>query len=473
MQKSLIIFYFNGKYKEINIDPNMRAVDVIREELGSTGTKEGCSDGDCGACTIVVGKKEYKKIQYRSVNSCLLPAAKLHKSSVITIEGLKEENKLNLIQEAMVEEHGAQCGFCSPGIIMSFLGAFLGQSSISREDLSIALEGNICRCTGYQAIVNAGDYIIEKINQQFIDLLPKSIRLAEQKLKEIPCFNSEIYKVPLTIEGLKEEMKQCSSYTITSGFTDLGVRKHNLFDIGHTIIDISSLEEIKEIKEIDDGLYIGGNCEIESILQSNLINNKLPIFKTALTKMASKQIRNVATLAGNICNASPIGDGTVLLMALDAKLIIMNNVFELTEIPLRDFYLGYKKMRMTKGSIILAIVIPKENYSYNISFEKTGKRNAVDIASVNSASRMLIKNNKIINWEISIGGISESVIYRKLPNISINTNLSDIEDLAEKLANEFTPLSDVRGSSDFRTLLIQGHLIKHFFKLTDKEDTIC
>lgn len=472
MNNTNIIFYLNGEYKSLEIDPEERVIDVLRETQGLLGTKEGCSDGDCGACTIVIGKIEDGKVCYNAINSCLLPAAKLHKSSVITIEGVKENKNLNIIQESMVEEHGAQCGFCSPGVIMSFFAYFANKTNPSYEEVKVALEGNICRCTGYEGIRNVAKSVINYLNNSpaSFDMVPAYLREVENKLFLIKeGINSDDYHLPITINELKEDLKNNPQSIIVSGFTDVGVRKHNLSIKFQKIIDISSLEDLKIVEERTDGLFIGANLPLQRISENEIICKKLPIICEMLSQMASRQVRNVATLGGNICNASPIGDSVVLLMSLDASVILLSNEDGIRKVALRDFYIGYKQMDKTSKEVVIGVLIPYINYEMKHSFIKTGKRNAVDIASVNSASRMIIKDNKVTNWEVSFGGIFETVVYRKLSDITLSSSIEDIEELGLKLSKQFKPLSDVRGSSDYRTLLIQGHLVKHFLKQTGCE----
>ncbi len=472
MNKTEIIFYLNGKYKNLMVEPDVRVLDVIRENEGLLGTKEGCSDGDCGACTIVIGKLENNKFSYKAVDSCLLPAAKLQNSSVITIEGLKDNQKLNIIQEKMVEEHGAQCGFCTPGVIMSFFALFASVKNPSYSQIKAAIEGNICRCTGYESIRNTAYSIIDYINnsEKTFDLVPSSLRYVEKRLLQLKSeLKSEEYRLPSTINDLKNDLINYPNSLIVSGFTDIGVRKHNFQIQLEQVIDLSNLNEIKIIEERSGGLFIGANIPLQDIFENELICNKLPIISEMLSQMASKQVRNVATLGGNICNASPIGDSVVLLMALNADLILLSKDGSQRSIQLRKFYTGYKKMAKKDSEVVIGVLIPSENYKMNHSFIKTGKRNAVDIASVNSSSRMLINENKVVLWEVSFGGIYETVVCEKLRNISLESSINEIEELAIEVSNQFNPLSDVRGSSEFRTLLIQGHLVKHFIKQTSSK----
>lgn len=474
MNKTKIIFYVNGKYEEINVDPTLRALDVLRDVFGLLGTKEGCSDGDCGACTIVFGKKENGVIKYISVDSCLIPIAKLNRASVITIEGLSslESDSLNIIQETIIEKHGVQCGFCTPGVTMSFLGLMLSSKNPSYDDIELALEGNICRCTGYEGIRDSANSVLEFLEtcDSDFDILPISIRSIESKLDDIlPFDSSKEYILPETVSNLINDMNSNENYTIISGYTDLGVRAHRVDEKQKPIIDISNLNEIKIIEDRKDYISIGANVTLQTICDSNIIFEKLPIFREMLEQMASRQIRNIASIGGNICNASPIGDGVVLLMTLNATIVLLSSINIERRVPLREFYTGYKKMNMESNEIVKSIEIPKENYKKSLSFIKTGKRNAVDIASVNSASRMSITDGIITRWEIAFGGICETVVLVEIPLVTLTSNIEEIEDIGETIASGFNPLSDVRGSSEFRSLLIQGHLVKHFLKHIERE----
>lgn len=474
MKKINIKFYINGIYKEICVNPEDRLIDVIREKLGLLGSKEGCGDGDCGACTVVLGSISGDSVSYNAIVSCLTPVAKIHGKSLITVEGLQDNKALHLIQDSIVDKHGAQCGFCSPGIVMALFGLVARKANPTYEEMKTALAGNICRCTGYEGIKNAAKSVIKfiaKCSDDF-DIVPHHIREVEKKLPLISkSLESATYKMPTDIDSLINYMKEFPDSIIVAGCTDIGVKKHITGNSLEYVIDVSRIEELKVVEERGDNLFIGANLELQQIDTNKLLSNKLPVFRKLLPQMASEQIRNVATLGGNICNASPIGDCVVLLMALDASVLLCNPKKTERIIPIRDFYKGYKITEKQNQEVLLGILIPKENYHMNISFIKSGKRNGVDIASVNSVSRISISKDKIVTWEIAIGGIAPTIIYQKLPEVAVETSVDEIKKMAKNIAVKFSPISDVRGSSEFRSLLIEGHIVKHFLRQTGREDS--
>lgn len=472
MRKTTIECYVNGEYTVLAFEEQARMIDVIREELKMTGTKEGCSDGDCGACTVVLGSPANGRIEYRAVASCLEPAIKLQGVSLITIEGIQGKNGLNLIQEAIVDKHGAQCGFCSPGIVMSLFGLMAEVKRPTYEQMKKSLEGNICRCTGYEGIKEASKAMLSYLEEQpaEFDIVSDHLRLIE---KDVLAMNnkvqSERYRMPITLEELATELHAHPLSTIISGNTDLGVRSHITGMYPEEIIDVSRIQELKCIKEEDDHILIGGNLELEKIAQDERLASKLPIFREVLSHMASTQIRNVATIAGNICNASPIGDCIVLLMALDASVLLFNEKKETRALPLRTFYTGYKQIEKHQGEVVIGVLIPKENYTRNISFMKSSKRVGVDIATVNSVSRMKTDTTVGTEWEIAFGGVGPTVQVLKLPEVAKSAPLTEIKGLGKKVAGQFKPLDDVRGSSQYRSLLIEGHVVRHFMFHLNKE----
>ncbi len=461
MQKVKISFYLNGSLIEKMLDPEQRVLDLLRDVLWKTGTKEGCGDGDCGACTITLAQYQNNSIYYQAVNSCLLPIGKLQGTSVVTIEGLDNNNQdLNIIQQAMVDQHGIQCGFCSPGISMNMFALLANNEIPSYNELLNALNGNICRCTGYDGIKKAAKQILDYLNKnKDYDIVPTKIRQCENKLKQLPLsLTYGDYLIPTNKKELLTYLKECEDSMIVSGCSDVSAVAHTKREKLIKAIDVSRVEEMSDIKLSKEGLYIGGSVSLTRIINSDIVKDKASQLAKGLEEIAAIQVRNLATLSGNIANASPIADGVVLLMAYDAILFIVNQNGCRKE-KLTSFYKGYKKTTLKKGDVIEKIFIDNSALEKNYHLEKTGKRNTVDIACVNSCISYKEKENKITDITITFGGIAENVVIEKIKDIYENEN---IEILARNISKKYNPLSDVRGSSEYRLKLIENHIIKHF-----------
>jgi len=473
METTEITFYLNGNKRSIQVDPMQRTVDLLRSDFQLTGTKEGCGDGDCGACTVALGSWEDGTFVYRAVASCILPVAKLQGKSLVTVEGLASMGALHCIQEAIIDTHGAQCGFCSPGFIMSFFALFAMNAVPTMEDVEIALQGNICRCTGYEGIRNAALKMIGY--QGKAQFIPDLIRDYEQKVRTL-CqkVESEHYTTPTDAKELLQALQTRKDATLVSGLTDLAVTYHNKGNIPSSIIDLSQLQDAKKIHVDAEGLHLGSTIPLERLVSDEMVLAYLPVFARLRTLMASKQIRNMATIGGNIANASPIGDTLVLLAAADAVVVSINPQGLMHKRPLRSFYTAYKQTRMGEHEVILKIVVPPLAPSSSLTFHKTGKRSAVDIATVNSASLMVQSGNTIERWELCFGGVGPTIVQLDLAKekLDVDAPISAIKELAARLADSMNPISDVRGSASYRSRLVASHILSHFLEQTGKEDTL-
>ena len=477
-----IEFYLNDQLIKDTVTPETSALTFIRERLGLTGSKEVCAEGDCGACTIAVGRFDQNKqyFSYLAINSCILPAVKLHGAHVITIEGLAKNNQLHLIQQAMLENHAVQCGYCTAGMIMALFCLFANNQQPNEKEILAALEGNLCRCTGYKFIQKSAFSITNSLKNKeiistcFFPETAKAIHEAIQKSKPKaisatiisakPTDSCESYLIPTTLNELFIHMeKRQGDFKILNGGTDLMVpaNLHNIWP--RCFIDISMLNELHGINADQNQMTFGANVTFSEILANDLVKQKLPILGHAISQMSSTQIRNVATLAGNIANASPIADAACMLLALDAELVLLSRHGE-RRIKLAGFYQGYKVIDLDSTKEIIAkIIVPFE--SGFCHFEKTSRRRALSIATVNSAIKLhRDNNNTITTCHIAFGGIA------KFPTRSKNTQEyligkklnSETISLAATIAGaEFEPISDVRGSADYRIILIKNHIIKH------------
>jgi len=456
----LIKFILNRQKIKTELPSSTTVLDFVRYHQHLPGTKIGCREGDCGACTVLVGSIENDELIYQTMTSCLMPLSNAQGKHIVTIEGINME-KLSHIQQAMVENNGTQCGFCTVGFVMS-LTAFVLSKNLTYESAIAALDGNICRCTGYKSIERAANDIVQNLQSK-----PE-----KERLKWF-VENGFIPPYFLKIEEQLEELKNNKSISenieiqpvIVGGGTDLFVQKpeelrkeetENFFD----------QPQLNQIESKDGKCFIGASTTVSDLEDSTLMQSIFPDLKSYTKLVASTPIRNMATIGGNFINASPIGDMTIFFLALDAE-IILNDNNKKRSIKLKDFYLGYKNLDKSSDEFIETIVfkIPGKNTVFN--FEKVSKRTHLDIASVNAACLMEITDGTVKKIHLSAGGVGPTPKYLKatcefMSGKKIDQNV--IEEAIKIMQQEISPISDARGSTDYKRLLLKQLFIAHIIK---------
>jgi xanthine dehydrogenase small subunit len=468
MVSNSIRFVFEDKIKEIkNPDPNETILNLIRLRLKKTGTKEGCAEGGCGACTVVVGELKKNKIIYNAINSCIAFTTSLEGKHLLIVEDLIQKNgSLHPVQSAMVNFHGSQCGFCTPGFIMSLFSMYKNKTSYDKKTIEESISGNLCRCTGYRPIIDAAKSLKEIKADQFKKNEKKTIRLLKKiRPKNIYINNkSKKYFAPRTINELKKIIKKNKNAEFLSGGTDISLVVTKQKKDIKNIIYLNSVDELNYIKEKDKYIEVGATTPL--IKFQFIIKKYYPDFNRILKRYGSVQIRNVATLAGNMATASPIGDSLPVLLSLNASITI-EGFNKKTVIPLKDFFIGYRKTKLKKGQFIRSIRIPvfKKNIfkAYKIS-----KRIDDDISSVCASFNLAIVNKKIKNIKIAYGGMAATpkrAIYCE--KMLLNSNFSeDIILKAQKsLEKDFQPIDDMRASKDYRLEIAKNLLTKCFAEI--------
>ncbi|HJO93714.1 MAG TPA: FAD binding domain-containing protein [Victivallales bacterium] len=455
----------NNQYVESELHPATASIDFIREELKLKGTKEGCKEGECGACTVLVGELgESGNVEYRACASCLLPLGEINNKHLVTVEGVNFE-KLNSVQSAIIENNASQCGFCTPGIVLALTGYCLSSDDFSYEDAINALDGNICRCTGYASIKKAAVAIAALFNNKAcnkesrIELLIESGILPEYFLK-ISDKLKEINK------NIKKDSHKDSECTYIAGGTDLLVQKPEAL-LSENVCFLSDRKEFNEIKLDEDVLSIGGGVTTEQLRKSPLFNKYFPSTSEDLLLISSNIMRNKATAAGNIVNASPIGDLTIIFLALDASLVIENSNSPRT-VKLSEFYKGYKTYDLKKGELIKKIIIPLPGKNTYFNFEKVSNRKYLDIASCNSAVKVELNDNKVNSIVISAGGVAPvPYLLRKTSEYLSDKKITGeiIRAAGNIVASEVTPIDDIRGTAKYKKLLLKQLFYSHFIKL--------
>jgi len=456
-----IRFILNQEEVKTNESAGILVLDFLRRNKQLTGTKEGCKEGDCGACMVLIGELANNRVNYNPVTSCLIPLAEIHGKHLVTIEGLNSDG-LSPVQHAIVEYGGSQCGFCTPGIVVSFTGYLLQEGKILDDSgIKYALGGNLCRCTGYSSLKRAGNWIARQIengtnNKSRVDdliqkgYIPEYFKSIPDRLKKIPPIH------------VKSETNP--DYLIAGG-TDIYVQKGELMP--DSLVKVLNLEPgMKSIERQNDEIHVGALTTFEEFANNPEIIRIIPDIGTYNLFNASWQIRNRATLGGNIINASPIGDMTILLLALNSTLVFENNGER--HVPLKSFYKGYKQIDKHPSEILTRIIIPVPSKGSKINFEKVSKRKTLDIASVNSAIRTKVTDNKIEEIELSIGGVSPVPLYMQQTCDFLNRQVINVDTIREAsniALAEISPISDVHGSKDYKRLLVNQFIFLHFSSL--------
>ncbi|MDQ7054467.1 MAG: FAD binding domain-containing protein [candidate division KSB1 bacterium] len=452
-----IQFILNDRTISTDIPTGLLVLDFLRKYLHLHGTKEGCKEGDCGACTVLVGELRGRKVEYLPVTSCLMPVGELHGKHLVTIEGLNLP-QLNPAQEAIVEEGATQCGFCTPGIVVSMTGYLMqADGPVTADGIKMALSGHLCRCTGYRSLKQSWMYLQQRPGQRRgIEALVKAGILPEYFL--------EIPKRLRAIPPLPE--KAPSPQVVIAGGTDLYVQQgERLPDIPVGVLNLRP--ELRGIQRENGHLRVGALTTFEEFAAHAEVRRLVPDIDQYMALIASWQIRNRATLGGNIVNASPIADMTILLLALNATLVLQNGSAQ-REVPLAEFYRGYKTLDKQPDELVYDILIPLPPPGTKINWEKVSKRKYLDIASVNSAIAVRVEDGHIAEATLAMGGVAPvPLLMRRTGAFLIGKPLAPdtVTGAIEVAQQEISPISDIRGSADYKRLLTRQLTIAHFCKL--------
>jgi xanthine dehydrogenase small subunit len=455
----LIKFILNNKDIATSLPPGLVLLDFVRYHQHLTGTKTGCNEGDCGACTLLVGELKNNELQYRSLTSCLTPLGNVHGKHVVTVEGLNMEG-LNAIQQAMYDESATQCGFCTPGFVVSLAGFCLSGKNATPQNAIAAIDGNICRCTGYKSIERAAGKVAQ-LMQGRQSAEPVTF-VSEQKI--LPAWFTAIEQRLYTLRTeLNGQLHPETANEWVGGGTDLYVQKHDTMKDA-TIRFLLDDDHLKGITQQGNRCTIGAAATVTDIFESPVMQQYFPRLADFMKLVSSTPIRNIATVGGNLINASPIGDLTIFLLALDAMLVF-NNGEQRRELPLRQLYKGYKTLDKQPDEHLesISFELPGNDTAFN--FEKVSKRTNLDIASVNTAICVTMQDEIIQDVRIAAGGVAP------VPKLLENTNAflkgksvnePTIDQAIAIAQTDITPISDARGTADYKRLLL-GQLIKAHF----------
>ena len=472
MTSSIVKFIYKNKIVEINNpDSNETILNYVRTKLKKTGTKEGCAEGGCGACTVVLGELIENNITYKAINSCIAFVPSLEGKQLILVEDLISKDELHPVQKAMVNYHGSQCGFCTPGFVMSLFAMYKNYSSYKEDIIKDSIQGNLCRCTGYRPIIDAAKSLNKENKFDHFSKNKKIILSLLRKIKQrnITIINdNKKYFAPKSVDELKKILRQEPNSKLLSGGTDVSLIVTKERKDLNSLIYMNSINELNYIKENNNYIEVGATTPLINF--ESFIKKYFPDFSQILKRYGSVQIRNVCTIAGNIATASPIGDTLPLLLALDSQIVIKDK--NKTQIlPLNGFFISYRKTKLKKGQFIHSIRIPllKKNIfkAYKIS-----KRIDDDISSVCASFNIEINNNKIKKIKIAYGGMSS--IPKRAVNcekILLNSFLSNktINKAKKFLEKDFKPITDARASNKYRMEVAKNLLEKCFLEIKQKK----
>ncbi|MBF0361456.1 MAG: FAD binding domain-containing protein [Oligoflexia bacterium] len=503
--RNYVLLYVNGDRKVVSGENIFLPLsDYLRNILHLTGTKVVCAEGDCGACTVLRAEViaatngAGKNFHFEAVNSCIASVHLFDCSQIITVEGLKEQNgELNPVQQALVTEHGSQCGFCTPGFALTLTAMYVSANSIrsiTEKEIKDSLTGNLCRCTGYKGIIDAGLHVAndEKLFSKArasLDVYQREDIYSDlTKHKSVPIAietqNRKFY-APISIDSAIEFKKNSGNqktYVFASA-TDLGVQINKEFIDPQRILSLNAIPELYEIKSESGGIEVGAKVSLTTL--QNFVKDgtsSIPELYNLLNIFASPQIKNMGTLVGNVANGSPIGDTLPFLFVMEAILIIKGPANKTRRVGICDFFKGYKKFDLNDDELITNIFIPTSD-STCLKLYKVSKRKDLDISTINAAFLAKITKSaddkqhkqhkqyqQIEKINICYGGVAATPLRLKNTEKLLQGKLLDqanidatVDEAVKSIVAEISPIADVRGSVSYRNQLA-GNLFKKFIE---------
>jgi xanthine dehydrogenase small subunit len=471
-----ISFVLDGEIVNINFTdskfkPTTTLLQYLRSLPGHISVKEGCAEGDCGACTVVMGELKNNKLEYRAYDSCLIFLPAVHGKQIITAENLGNSENLHPVQQAMHDHDGSQCGFCTPGFVMSIFALYKQDEKPNKEEIQNALSGNLCRCTGYRPIVEAAEF---SINNRHKDHFCKSEERVISLIKTINTNDTidiftenQKYFLPFSKKEALLLRKKYPNALLISGSTDVALRVTKRHELLPEIIDLSHITELNYFKIENDTALIGCNYCLEDLRNSS--KSVFPALNHILNIFGSRQIRNRACLGGNIGSASPIGDSIPVLMAYDAE-VVLESVETKRTIKLREFITGYRQTQCKPDEIITEIVTPLPSPDRIIKSYKISKRKDLDISTVSACFALQLNNSSVEDIAIFYGGMAaytkraiktEEVLRGK------NWTRQNVEKAMNSITEDYKPISDARAGDKTREIMAANLLMKFWAETTE------
>jgi len=491
--RNYVLLYVNGERHKIYDENGFKSLsDFLRKDLGLVGTKVVCAEGDCGSCTVLVGRLTTnptgeKKLFYQSIDSCIQYLYQLDCSHIITVEGLKKEHslnfhsKLNDVQTAMVHEGGSQCGYCTPGFIMSLIAMLESNEKLTRASVKEGLTGNLCRCTGYEQIIEAALSVDSSKFKSVRKIFNSKSILADfkkQLVKPVFCSFEENwnginrrfqYFVPISLKEALDFKQKNENVTVVAGGTDISVQMNKERIEPNCVMSLTHLKELEEVKIDNQSITVGSRVTWTKLAE--ICRKQIPQFYKIIQVFASRQIKNEGTLAGNIVNASPIADSLPFLYVIDAELeLVYTNVKSKTIgkrwLRINNFFLGYKQKDLKSEELITRIRWKNPKPGEILKLYKVSKRKDLDISTFTAGILIQIVEGEIQKVRVAFGGVGPIVL--RLPKVENFLKGKPMHERTFKEAGslackEIKPISDVRASSDYRLLLAENILIKFFY----------
>jgi xanthine dehydrogenase small subunit len=462
---------FLRRGKVVTLDqfaPDTMLLDYLRLTEKSRGTKEGCNEGDCGACTVVLGEVRGGRMHYKAVNACILFLGQIHGKQLITVEDLGAGDDLHPVQQAMVDFHAAQCGFCTPGFVMSLFALGHEKPSVTREDVTTAIAGNLCRCTGYRPIVDAGLKACKKLQDNFTAHEATTVA-ALQALDQGELFvgdDRSFFAGPASANALAALVAQFPTARVVSGATDVGLWVTKQMKSQPQVIYTGRAKGFADITEDSSALHIGAGATYSDALAS--LSAFAADLGAVVSRIGSTQVRNSGTIGGNIANGSPIGDMPPMLIALGATLTLRAGR-ETRQMPLEQFFVDYGKQDRAPGELVWQIDVPRPGADQHFRAYKISKRFDQDISAVMGAFLFTLHRDRIEAVRIAFGGMAATPKRALKAEVALRGKT-----LAEAMAvqiEDYAPISDMRASATYRREAAQALLMRALLELQGETQT--